>query len=162
MSVTKTVDRSAQIFAAANALTKLKAYVGIPADAPERQPDGALEAQPPSNAVIGYRLETGDPETNLPARPFLHPGVEAAMPQITPRLQKIGAAAIQGDLGAIQKGLEAVGLIGQNAVRAQITDGTFAPLSERTIKARKARGRTGEKPLIDTGALRASVTYVVK
>lgn len=162
MPVTKTLDRTDQIFAAANALTKLKAYVGIPGDAPARQPDGALEDQPPSNAVIGYIQENGLPERNIPARPFLLPGVEAAMPQITPRLKTLGAAALQGDVGAIQKGLNAVGLLGQNAVRAQITEGAFAPLSERTLNARKARGRTGEKPLIDTGQLRGAITYVVK
>jgi hypothetical protein len=84
------------------------------------------------------------------------------MPQITPRLKTMGASALQGDLAAIQKGLNAVGLLGQNAVRAQITDGQHAPLSERTLKARQARGRTGTKPLIDSGQLRNSITYVVK
>jgi hypothetical protein len=162
MPVTKTVDRTAQLLAAANALTKLKAYIGIPGDAPARQPDGAEEPQPPNNAVLGYIHETGIPEKNIPARPFLLPGVEAAMPQITPRLKAMGASALQGDLAAIQKGLNAVGLIGQNAVRAQITDGQHAPLAERTLKARQARGRTGTKPLIDTGQLRNSVTYIVK
>lgn len=162
MPVTKTVDRTAQIFAAANALTKLKAYVGIPADAQARQPDGALEAQPPSNAVIGYLMENGEPERNLPARPHLLPGIEAAMPQIAPRLEALGKAALQGDISAIQKGLTAVGIIGENAVKAQITDGSFAPLSDRTLKARQARGRTGTKPLIDTGQYRRAITHVVK
>ncbi|MBP30427.1 hypothetical protein [Methylobacterium sp.] len=162
MPVTKTVDRTDQILAAANALTKLKAYVGIPAEASPRQPDGALEDQPPSNAVIGYLMENGAPERNLPARPHLLPGIEAAMPQITPQLEALGKAALLGDLSAIQKGLTAVGIIGENAVKAQITDGTFAPLSERTLKARQARGRTGTKPLIDTGQYRRAITHVVK
>lgn len=162
MPVTKTVDRSAQIFAAASALTKFKAYVGIPADAQARQPDGALEAQPPSNAVIGYLMENGAPERNLPARPHLLPGIEAAMPQITPRLEALGKAALQGDISAIQRGLTAVGIIGENAVKAQITDGSFAPLSDRTLKARQTRGRTGTKPLIDTGQYRRAITHVVK
>jgi hypothetical protein len=35
-------------------------------------------------------------------------------------------------------------------------------LAERTLAARKARGRTGEKPLIDTGQLRNAVTFVVQ
>ncbi len=54
------------------------------------------------------------------------------------------------------------GLMGQDAVRGKITSGPFVPLAPATLRARKAKGRTGEKPLIDTGQLRAAYTYVIR
>lgn len=161
MAVTVVKNRVEELLRASNALTKLKCYVGIPGDAPARQPEDEGDT-PPSNALIGYVQEFGEPDLNIPARPFLHPGIEAAMPQIEPRLRAMGRAALEGDLAAIQQGYTAVGLIAQNAVRAQITDGDFAPLAEATLEARRRRGRTGTKPLIDTAQLRNSVTFVVK
>ena len=48
-----------------------------------------------------------------------------------------------------------------SAVQAEITDGAFAPLAERTIKGRLRRGRTGTKPLIDTGQYRRAFQYTI-
>lgn len=144
------------------ALTKSQLLIGIPADAPSRQPEDGEEA-PPSNAVIGYLQETGAPDQNLPARPFLVPAVQGIAPEIGARLRKAGKEALfGGGAAAVDKAYHAIGLVAQNAVRARITDGDFAPLAKRTLEARKARGRTGERPLLDTGQLRNSVTYVIK
>jgi hypothetical protein len=65
-------------------------------------------------------------------------------------------------LSAPERALHKVGLIGTSAVQAKITDGAFAPLAERNIKGRLRRGRTGTKPLIDTGAYRRSFTYTIQ
>jgi hypothetical protein len=132
--------------------------IGIPGDS--MHPGEKGEA-PISNAVLGYLFEYGQPERNLPARPHLLPGVESILEQAKARLRTGAAQAVRGDLGAPEKVLHAVGILGVNAVQAQITDGAFAPLAERTVKARLRRGRTGTKPLIDTGAYRRSFTYVV-
>lgn len=132
--------------------------IGIPA---ESMHPGEKGEAPISNAVLGYLFEHGQPEKNLPARPHLVPGIESIREQAVERLKKAAAAAFHGDLDAPEKALNAIGLIGVAAVQQQITDGTFAPLSERTIKARLRRGRTGTKPLIDTGAYRRSFTYTV-
>jgi hypothetical protein len=134
--------------------------IGFPADGPSRQPESGEEA-PPSNAVIAYLQETGAPDQNLPARPFLVPGVESIKAEAAARLKKAAAAALAGDLSAPEKALHAIGLQGVSAVRQQITEGTFAPLAERTLQARKARGRTSEKPLIDSSQMRNAVTYVI-
>ncbi|MCJ2072087.1 hypothetical protein MKK75_25360 [Methylobacterium sp. J-030] len=77
------------------------------------------------------------------------------------RLKKGAIAAFSGDLSAPVKALNEVGLIGVAAVQERMTYGTFAPLSERTLAARRARGRTGEKPLIDTAQMRRVVTYSI-
>ena len=55
------------------------------------------------------------------------------------------------------------GLIAQNSVKATITAGEgFAPLAESTLAARKRRGVSRTKPLIDTGSLLNSITYVIR
>lgn len=137
-------------------LTKTDVLVGIPATGGTRQDDGA------NNALIGYVMETGDPERNIPARPFLVPGVDAASDEIGKRLTKAADAALDGRQEAINSQLNAAGLLAQSSVKSAITNGEFAPLSGRTLAARKARGRSGDKPLIDTGQLRRSVTYIVR
>ncbi|MGU3543658.1 hypothetical protein [Methylobacterium sp. A52T] len=132
--------------------------IGIPASS--KHPAEKGEA-PISNAVLGYLFEHGQPEKNLPARAHLVPGVESIREQAADRLLKAAKAAFLGDLDAPEKALHAIGLMGVAAVQQQITDGAFAPLAERTVKARIRRGRTGTKPLIDTGAYRRSFTYTV-
>jgi hypothetical protein len=141
-------------------LTKSEVLIGIPAGS-DRAPEPS-ETATLDNADIGYLMETGAPERNLPARPFLMPGVESITPKAAELLRKAGKAALFGDSGAVETALNQIGLIGQSAVQQRITDGPFVPLSERTLTARKARGRTGTKPLIDTGSLRRSVTYIVR
>jgi hypothetical protein len=132
--------------------------IGIPGDSMHPAEKGET---PISNAVLGYLFEGGQPEKNLPARPHLVPGIESIREQAVTRLRKAAEQAFHGDLDAPEKALHAIGLMGVSAVQAQITEGAFAPLAERTVKARIRRGRTGTKPLIDTGAYRRSFTYVV-
>ncbi|WP_425530049.1 hypothetical protein, partial [Stenotrophomonas maltophilia] len=60
-------------------LVKTKLLVGIPAETADRAAE-AGEPQPPNNATIGYAMEFGLPERNIPARPHLLPGVQAVLP----------------------------------------------------------------------------------
>lgn len=136
-----------------------RVLVGIPADSVH---PGEKGEAPISNAVLGYLFEHGQPEKNLPARPHLVPGVESIREQAAALLEKAARAALLGDLAAPERALNAAGLLAVSAVQQQITDGNFAPLAERTIKARLRRGRTGTKPLIDTGAYRRSFTYTIR
>lgn len=161
MTVKVTKDKTGEIEKAIKALVKRKVLIGIPDSAAERKPEpGGSSA--PSNSTIGYVMEFGEPSLNIPARPFLVPGVVAAKEKIVARMRKTGEAVLSGDLDALDPGLMAAGLIGQSAVKAKITQGPFEPLAERTLAARRARGRTGEKPLVDTGQLRQAVTYVIR
>lgn len=155
MSVTVTKDRTAEVLAAIRDLTKTRVMVGIPASSGRSGGDGI------DNATIGYIAEVGAPERNIPARPHLVPGVESIRPQAIARLKAAGQAALAGDQAAVEKAFHVVGILAQNAVRAEITDGTFAPLAPRTLAARRARGRQGDKPLIDTGQLRRAYTYTI-
>lgn len=161
MSVTVTKDATAALERAVRDLVKNQVLVGVPAEGASRQPEEG-EKSAPTNAQIGYWMEYGAPEANIPARPHLMPGIERAQDAITARLARTGEAALTGSREAVDQGLNAVGLVAQNAVRREVTDGAFAPLAKRTIQRRQAKGRTGTKPLIDTGQYRRSLTYVIR
>jgi phage gpG-like protein len=157
MSAKVTIDRLAQVLASMSELVKKDVLVGIPDSAPERRDETPL-----SNAQIGYIQEFGSPAANIPARPFLIPGVENAQPEVLESLRAGTRAALDGNVGQVERSMVSAGIKAQNAVRAKIQDGPFAPLAPRTLAARRKRGRTGDKPLLDTGQLRNSVTYVLR
>lgn len=151
------VDNVAKAIAGIEKLATTRVMVGVPAENGSRQ-----DSQPINNAGLAYIHENGAPEAGIPARPFLKPGIETKQAEISEGLKKAGNAALDGKPDAVDRGFHRVGLIGQNAVRAKITDGPFTPLAEATLAARRARGRTGTKPLIDTGQLRNALTYVIR
>lgn len=151
------VDNVAKATAGIAALATTRVMVGVPAEKGARQ-----DGEPITNAALAYIHENGAPEVGIPERPFLKPGIDAKKDEITAGLEKTGKAALDGDPGKVDRGFNAVGLIGQNAVRAKINEGPFTPLAEATLAARRARGRTGDKPLIDKGELRNSLSYVVR
>lgn len=154
-------DRVPEILKAVRDLTKKEVLVGVPDENAGRQPEPGEPADV-SNAVIGYVMEFGDPERNIPARASLVPGVTSAIPDITKRMKSGAEQALSGSPEAAEKAMHAAGLMAQAAVQRKITDGPFVPLSPVTLAERRRRGRTGEKPLIDTGQYRRAITYVIR
>ena len=157
MGIKIRADNLAQMLAAVRSLGRDRVLVGIPSSAPGRR-----NGEPITNAELGYIHEFGAPAANIPARPFLIPGAESVRNEAAARMKVIGEQALDGDKAAVDRGLHAVGLLAQNAVRKKITDGPFEPLAPATLASRRARGRTGTKPMLDTGQLRASITYVIE
>ncbi|VXB24879.1 putative bacteriophage protein [Burkholderia sp. 8Y] len=156
MTAKITRDKVASVIKAVSDLATKDVLVGIPDSAPERK-----DGEPISNAQIGYIQEHGAPAANIPARPFLVPGVRDAQDKIGERLGKGAKAALNGQDQAEQT-LNAAGLIGQNAARAKINSNIQPKLADSTIAARLARGVTRTNTLVDTGQLRNSITYVVR
>ena len=136
------------------AVAQRDVLVGVPAG--EARDDG------PTNAEIGYQNEFGSPANNIPARPHLLPGVAAVQDKVVAKLTRAADAAASGRVSDAERHLHAAGLLAQNSVRRTLTTAAYRPLSERTLAERRARGRTGTKPLIDTGQYRNSITYVVR
>ncbi len=89
------------------------------------------------------------------------PGITRAKKKIAETLGLSALNVVRGN-GSMDKGLNKAGLIAQASIREVINEGIPPPLAPETLKARKRRGRTGEKPLVDTGQLRNSISYVVK
>jgi hypothetical protein len=180
----RSTDNSRAISAAIRDLANRRVLVGVPAAKADRQPEPGQPAPAINNAEIAYIQEHGAPEANIPARPFLAPGVASAHDKIVKGLEKAGRAAFAGDSAAVDRRLNEVGLIAQAAVRNKITDGPFVPLAPATILARLRRGRkgqldpsiygngaipsdehaaaTGMRPLIDTGQLRNAISFVIR
>ena len=148
------------------AMSRDRVMIGIHADGPARREPGA-----PSNAVIGYVMETGAPDLNIPARPFLVPGLRDAQPAAVGVLKQAAVAALKdvsalkttaSGSGPVLQGLQAVGAVGRDAVKARIDSGPFKALAPRTIAARQKRGNSSTDPLKDTLQLQQAVTYRVE
>lgn len=173
MSVTMKGGGLAGIFEGISELMEHEVLVGIPHGENRTDADGM------TNAQLGYLHENGSPAQNIPARPFLLPGVASVQDKIADRLSMALDAALSGNPEAVLKHYNAAGLITQNAVRLYFVEGSFVPLSIATIRNRARRGRKGAKeylrqsesgtpdsglvrPLIDTAEMRKSVTYVIR
>lgn len=169
-------------------LLKNEVLVGIPSQTAARTGE---DGDTLSNAAIGYLMETGVPEQNIPARPFLAPGVARVQGSLVDGLKTAAQASLIGDDATIGRQFAKIGLTAQASVKQTILDGSFAPLSERTLRARASR-RTAKgklsgsesskaarrelasraegnlpsaadaKPLYDTHSLFNSITYVIR
>lgn len=148
-----------------------RVMVGIPKSTTAR------EGNEPTNAEIAYINEHGSIGQGIPPRPFMSVGMKKARPEIKRHFFNAAHLATQGNKQGAMAQLEQAGMAGASAVKLAIVDGDFVPLSPYTIKNRHKQRltkskRKGEKddanfgvnvkPLINTGQLLQSITYVVK
>ena len=188
LDVRKIIDRVPEMLEAVGRLTTAQVLVGVPsAKGPRRQ--GQI-----SNATLAYIHENGSPAQNIPARPFIRPGIRRVRAELIRMMRQGAHDAVRGKRVDATVILNRVGMKARNAVVEEITDPTppFAPLKPATVRARLRRTNAGRrqlkameklakvsgkpmqavlsewagagnaKPLIDTGQLRASITYVVR
>lgn len=134
-----------------------EALVGIPEENSQRGTDDGGSVL--TNAQLMYIHENGSPANNIPPRPVIQMGLmeEETMSRIKEYLGDGSKKALKGDVAGAQKDWERAGMVGVNSVMEKFTDGSLAPNAPSTI-ARKG----SSTPLIDTGALRQSITYVVR
>lgn len=156
-----TLDRVKQATDTIRRLGAGRVLVGVPAEKAFRKPEPGEKSQP-NNAMLGFIHQNGSPAKNIPARPFLPEGVRSAQKEIADVLESDMRKTLRGNTQASDQTLHKVGLIAQAAVRKKITDGPFAPLKPQTLAKRRAKGRAGTRPLIDTAQLRNSINYVVE
>lgn len=160
MTVTVTTSLVKQFKDTMDALIKKNVYVGIP------QENNRRKDSPVTNSALGYINEFGSPAQNIPPRPFLEPGVEEAKPEIVKILSQ-AAITTQTSAQDVDVELNKAGIKAVSTVKNRIRNSTdIEPLSPVTMHARATRKknrRTGVmKPLIDTGQMLNSITYVVK
>lgn len=178
-----TADKMQSIIDAINKLTKKDVLVGIPDSAPQRTDT------PITNAQIGYVMETGSPAHNVPARPFLVPGVADVQSECADRLGKAADAALSGNQAGAERQMSGAGMVASQSVKKKIGSNIPPALSPETIRNRhksrktqsiradekaylkdvasgtdpaQAQSAAGIIPLINTGSLRNSITYVVR
>lgn len=153
-------DNLAAVLAAIQDLVGREVLVGIPSSNATRSEDEP--GAPINNAQLGYIHEHGAPASNIPARPFLVPGVQAVEERVGDCMQAAARAALRGNQEVVDGQLNRAGLIAQSAARYQLNSGQHEALAQATIVARRRKGRTGTQPLVDTGQLRNSITYVIR
>jgi hypothetical protein len=180
MDVRKTIDNVGKLIDRVNEMTRSDVLVGVPAAKGARK-EGSI-----TNAELARIHEFGSPVRNIPARPFLYPGIKRIRPQALAMLKQGAKDALTGTGPSIDVTLNKVGMLARNSVVNEITDPDppFAPLQPATIRARLRKTAAGRrqlrkykgnrqgmmewasggnvKPLIDTGQLRASISYVVR
>lgn len=185
--VTITKDRVNVVIGAITQLVGKQVLVGIPEANGARQNDESTDH--PTNALLGYVHENGSPRRNIPARPFLVPGVHKAINAYMPHLRGAASAALDAKPEIADKELVSAGLIAEASAKREITTGNFVPLKPETVawrflqrgtKTRRAseeryldlidqgvspadaQSAAGIRPLINTGQLRQAITSVVR
>jgi hypothetical protein len=174
-------DNSKKIFETLQNLTKKQVFAGITQatsqdrDVVLRQQMSALKPgtkrskratnrfmrNEVTNAELMYVHSKGSALQGIPARPVLEPAIEAPdnRTAISNELQAAAKAALDGNQQQAETKLRRAGIAAQRAAQKWFTDprNGWAPNKPSTIKAKGS-----SRPLIDSGALRKAITYVVK
>jgi hypothetical protein len=184
VKITKVQDHTDVMLRVLKAFERQRVLVGIPGSKSPRK-DGRL-----NNATIGMIMEKGSPGANIPARPWLAPGIDSGRERIIMHYEAAVKRAFKhGDVGALEAAHNRVGAEAVAAVRRYVRGaGHFVPLRPATVAARArqrgtrrrrsetkylglvasgmslalAQNVAGIRPLINTGQLLNSVTYVVR
>lgn len=136
-------------------LSKVQALVGIAQSTTPRR------GEPINNAELMFIHSQGSPARGIPMRKVIEPAIAAdgTRQAIAAELKEATIAKLNNrDLDALAY-LKRAGMIGRNAAVAWFTDprNNWPPNKPSTIKQKGS-----DRPLIDTGALRAAITYVVR
>jgi hypothetical protein len=114
-----------------------------------------------SKAFEMYIQEHGSPLWQSPPRPIIEPAIEKSENKkiIGEELGEAAKKALGGDVQGAKQQLERTGMTAQNIVRGwwDDPDNNWPPNAAETIKQKGS-----DRPLIDTGELRKSITYVVR
>lgn len=135
---------------------------GKGAGSTDRKAVEGKSSEPITNAALAYIHDNGSPAMNIPARPFLKPGIRDAGDKIAHRHKDAAIAALDGNTQRVEANLQAAGIEAVSSVKAKIRSGPFKALSKRTLAARKRRGVTRTKPLLDTLQMLNATNYVVR
>jgi hypothetical protein len=159
-------------------LRKSQVYVGIPettamdrkrqlmslaSSAPSKRKSrlqGLAVSGGVNNAQLVYIHTHGSPLKRIPARPIIEPAINDPenKAKITDELGLAAKAGLDGRPNDVTKYLNLSGQLAENLVRAWFVNpkNHWAPNAASTVRRKKS-----DKPLIDTGAMRKAITYVV-
>jgi len=164
MSELEICKRLKQTIKRAEQLNRMQLVVGIPNNENSRTNSDGI-----TNAELGIIHEFGVPERGIPERSFLRSTVS----EESENLGRLGnmqiAEFLEGNTSA-HDAFATIGVYLQGQIVEKITDGEFQPNTAETTRRKlapvkdkkKRRAPDANKPLIDTGQLRASITYEVR
>lgn len=151
-------DRLREIKKKLKELAKYDLLVGVPQEKSERKQNvqGEEASEPITNAELMFIHSNGSPARNIPKRPTIEPTIEENQKTISEKFKKIAQSMLDNKSDGKEE-LEKLGIWVVNKIKARFGSDELAPLKEATIKAKGS-----DRPLIDTGQLRNSVTYIVR
>jgi hypothetical protein len=150
-----TKDNLAAFTAGVKAMGARRVYVGVPGETAPRN-------EPINNAALAYIHDKGTALGNIPARPFMEPGIHDAQDDI---VQALGSVAASDDwsVANVERSLNRAGITAVVSIKKRIVSQEgFTPLAPATIAARRKKGRMRTKALIDTGEMLNSIKHVVR
>lgn len=106
-------------------------------------------------ATIAAVNEFGSADGHIPERPFLRPAVEEGTHEYLKLVEKEMPDIAEGK-HPMSRLLNRLGILAVGHVQKKIVEGPFTPNAPSTIKAKGS-----SSPLIDTGALRQHINYVI-
>src|SRR5689334_15535718 len=112
-------DKTKGVIEALRQLVGEEVLVGIP-DSKTNRTSGQI-----TNAALGYIHEFGSPAANIPARPFLVPGVSKARTAVIPHLRQACEAALEGKKDKAHSALVRAGIVAENSAKREISTGNF-------------------------------------
>lgn len=123
----------------------------------ETYPDGT------SVAYVATVQEFGAPEQNIPSRPFFRNAIKKNREKWAERAG-IEIKAVLENSRTVKQALNRVGLVMVGDVKESIIDGSYQPLTERTLAERQRRKKTpgvATKPLVDTSQMMRTTSHKV-
>lgn len=149
-------------------LQEAEVFVGIPQEKDSRR--GTI-----SNAELLYIHTNGSPINHIPPRPVIEPALRD--PDVRKQVQQqLGASmrkALIGNVNASEAEMAKAGMIAVAAIQKRFGSEELAPNAPITIhggwmhnhvsgKLFYVKGKGSSAPLIDTGALRQSITWTIR
>lgn len=130
---------------------------GVRAAGMKSETDKAVEEGTPYPlALQAYIKEHGSPAYRVPPRPFLEPGIEKHLDLVESGMKAALQDVLDGGDGRAQR--ERLGATMAAKVQAYFQeDNGWPPNAPSTIKKKGSA-----QPLVDTGALRQSITYIIR
>ena len=125
--------------------------VGIPAENNSTRADGV------SNVQLMYIHTNGSPANRIPARPTIEPAIMENREVLQRLLKGSLAAAFSGNIGGARSNKQRAGMMAVNFVKAKFGSASLAPNAPYTVMMKGSSA-----PLIDTGQLRNSITFVIR
>lgn len=105
---------------------------------------------------IGMIHEFGVPEKNIPRRSFIRVPIENNIKEITKLIENNHKLVSENAMSA-KVALDRIGIMAQNTIKESFRNNDWKPLKRATIKRKGS-----SKPLIDTGQLIGSISYIVE
>jgi hypothetical protein len=146
----KAFDKTGKLAKALYDVASKEVYIGIP------QEKASRKGEEINNAELAYIHTHGSPVNNIPPRPFLIPSILANLDSIKKIQKEVIQAAVEGK--AVITPMKKLGLFASAEAKKWFLDSrnNWKPNTPETI-----RRKGSDSPLIDSGALRASITYVI-